>query len=85
MSTHRLIWVLGYLYVEKKKPDRRIKARATGEVALVTSQDLLLEVNGEPYPRHADIIGWPTSGKPAQMMLATQIANEMILELDPRG
>jgi len=74
-----LIWVLGYLYVEK--PGRRIKARATGEVSSITAQNLHYEVNGRPYPRHVDILGWPADSKHLHMMTATEIANRMTLEM----
>jgi hypothetical protein len=86
-STHRidglppaLIWALGYRYVETL-PHRRIKARASGEVALVTAQNLQYEVNGRPYPRHADIIGWSADDKDVRMMAATEIANHMTLQV----
>jgi hypothetical protein len=50
---------------------------------MVTAQGLHVDVNGRPYPRHADIIGWPAA-KHEQMMLATDIANELSLAIDPR-
>jgi hypothetical protein len=88
-STHRTdglqparVWTLGYQYVET--PDRRIKARGYGTVALVINAGLRYEVNGKPYPRHADIIDWPNAPKHVQMMAATNIANGLTLQLDPR-
>jgi hypothetical protein len=75
------IWALGYRYVEK---NRRIKARGYCEASLVTAQaSLHFDINGEPYPRHADIVGWPAD-EDARLMLATEIANGMTLEVDPR-
>src|SRR5436309_10095220 len=75
------IWLLGYQYVES--PERRIRARGAGFVSLVTGQGCQLDVNGRPYPRHADIIGWP-GAKDEQLMIATEIANDMTLTIDPR-
>ena len=89
-STHRTdglsqldVWRLGYRFVENVANNRRIKARGSGSVATVLAQALQFDVNGRPYPRHADIIGWPDD-KHARMMQATQIANRLILENDPR-
>jgi hypothetical protein len=37
-------------------------------------------------PRHADILDWPGGGeKHSRLMVATEIANGMTLEFDPRG
>lgn len=79
------IWALGYLYAENVLAGRRIRARGIGEVAAITALALRLDVNGDPYPRHVDIVGWPNSNdKAARMMVATEIANGMSLEIDPR-
>ena len=79
------IWALGYLHAENVLAGRRIRARGIGEVAAITALALQLDVNGDPYPRHVDIVGWPNSNdKAARMMVATEIANEMSLEIDPR-
>ncbi len=77
------IWSLGYCYVENL-PERRIKARGFGIVTLITAAELRLDVNGKPYPRHADIIGWPNGDKHNQLMAATKIANALDLAMDPR-
>ena len=91
-STHRIdgltaaeIWKLGYANVEDARTDQRIKARGTGSFALVTTQELALDVNGPPFPRHVDIIGWSTTDKDLRLMQATEIANKMQLEVDPRA
>ena len=79
------IWALGYQYAENIQAGRRIRARGIGEVATVTAQGLQFDVNGDPYPRHVDIVGWPNGhDKAARMMLATEIANSMSLEMDAR-
>lgn len=79
------IWALGYQYVENLPAGRRIRARGLGAVSDVLTQGLLLDVNGNPYPRHVDIVGWADgNGKAARMMLATEIANRMTLETDLR-
>ena len=91
-STHRTdgleserIWTLGYEYVEDVAANRQIRGRAIGVAAIVTDQNLDWVVNGSPYPRHADLIGWlPGSDKNARMLAAIKIAQRMRLELDPR-
>jgi hypothetical protein len=75
------IWAIGYRYVEKT---RRIRGRGHCQASLVTKQALHFDVNGEPYPRHVDVVGWPDE-EDAQLMRATEIADGMTLELDPRG
>ena len=78
------IWALGYQFVEHR-PARHVRARGVGRVSMVPDPPLVLDPNGVPHPRHTDIIGWPNAGdKDAQMMLATEIANRMSLEIDPR-
>ena len=79
------VWQLGYHFAEDLSSGRRIRARGFGVASIVTTRPLHFDVNGDPYPRHADIIGWPDgTDKPARMMLATEIANRMTLEIDPR-
>jgi len=54
---------------------------------LVLGRALQLDVNGLPYPRHVDIVGWPDPDghdKSKQLMKATEIADMMVLEIDPR-
>ena len=91
-STHRIrelasdqIWQLGYSHVENAQQRRNIKARGTGRFELATSQGLALDVNGPPYPRHVDIIGWSESDKSMRLMQATEIADKLLLEVDPRS
>jgi hypothetical protein len=90
-STHRVkdltideIWKLGYEYVEDVAQGRIIKARGQGAYALAAAQGLSLDVNGSPFPRHVDLIGW-SPDKEDRLMKATEIANNMTLEIDPRG
>lgn len=78
-------WELGYQIHEASPAPRRIKARAVGTAVIVTDQQLQFDINGDPYPRHADIIGWPVGDeKHARLALATEIANRMTLEVDTR-
>lgn len=80
------VWALGYQFVENLAVGRRIRARGLGIASVVTAQGLRFDVSGQPYPRHADIIGWPNGDdRAARMMLATEIANSMTLEIDPRA
>jgi hypothetical protein len=89
-STHRIenlaaaeIWKLGYEHVEDAAKSRIIKARGQGAYALADAQGLTLDVNGTPYPRHVDIIGW-SGDKDDRMMKATEIVGKLALEVDPR-
>jgi len=89
-STHRVaglndqeIWNLGYDHVENAANNRIIKARGQGPFALVTASGLSCDVNGPPYPRHVDVIGWPQD-KDGQLMKATEIADKLALVLAPR-
>ena len=91
-STHRVknlrteeIWTLGYDHVENAANGRIIKARGHGPYILAEDQGLSLDVNGPPYPRHVDIVGWPATDKHARLMKATEIADKLSLEIDPRG
>jgi hypothetical protein len=90
-STHRSgglerdqIWALAYRYVENPAQNRRVHGRGHCLAAIVTSQDLSFDVYDEPYPRHADIVEWPAE-EHEQLMLATDIADAMTLDLDPKG
>lgn len=76
------IWRIGRLQVENPRSGRVIKARGVGPFQLVRSQDLSLDVNGEPFPIHVDIVGWPAA-KDARLMRATEIANKLKFELAP--
>jgi hypothetical protein len=76
------IWRVGRIHVENPASGRLIKARGVGPFQLVTSNGLSLDVNGEPFPVHVDIVGW-SEAKDARLMKATEIANELKLELAP--
>jgi hypothetical protein len=89
-STHRVAglndqetWNLGYDYVENAENNRVIKARGHGVYMFVAAQGLALDVNGPPFPRHVDIIGW-SPDKDDRLMKATEIADKMSLAIDPR-
>lgn len=89
-STHRIaglpdaqLWELGYSCVENPAEKRVVKASGIGKFELVTGQGLALDVNGEPYPRHVDIVNWPDD-KNVRLMRATEIADKLRLLVDPR-
>jgi hypothetical protein len=91
-STHRVkglgtaeIWRVGYNYVENAEKGRIIKARGQGSYSLAKDQGLSLDVNGPPYPRHVDLVDWPATDKDARLMKATEIADKLTLEIDPRS
>ena len=78
--TDRQIWQLGQVYVANPQQGRTIKARGVGPFELVTAQQLSLDVNGEPYPRHVDIVDWPEA-KDERLMKATEITDKLKLQL----
>ncbi len=89
-STHRVagltdpqVWELGYSRVENPAQGRVVKANCIGKFELATGQGLALDVNGEPYPRHVDIVNWPED-KNVRLMRATDIADKLRLHVDPR-
>jgi hypothetical protein len=77
-------WALGYSYVESVGQDRIIKARGFGPFDLVNGAGLQVDVNGPPFPRHVDIKGWSPNDKADRLMRATEIADKLQLQLDPR-
>jgi hypothetical protein len=90
-STHRTdgllpdqIWGIGYQYVENLAQHRRIRGRGHCQASLIATQALRFDINGEPYPRHIDIVAWPEA-EHERLMRATEIANSMTLEIDPRS
>lgn len=90
-STHRIagltdaqVWELGYSSVENPAERRVVKASGIGKFELATGQGLALDVNGEPYPRHVDIVNWPED-KDVRLMRATHIADKLRLRVDQRG
>jgi hypothetical protein len=76
------IWALGRNHVENPSKGRIIKARCVGVAQAVIGKGLSFDISGEPFPRHADIVGWP-SAKEKQKMLATELAVAFALELAP--
>lgn len=80
--TDTQIWQMGYREVEQTSA-RRVRAR--GECAAhIIQYPLSLDVNGSPFPRHADIIGWSTDLPEDRLQRATEIADAMMLHIDPR-
>ena len=80
------VWALGYAHVENAATGRIIKARGMGAIRIVIESGLNTDVNGPPFPRHVDLIGWasPPGEKHVQLMRATEIADRMQLQLDSR-
>lgn len=77
------IWKLGYLFTEGNTSDRKIKARGSGCLSCITDQQMGLDVNADPYPRHVDITGWGEA-KHERLHQATEIADQLNLDIDPR-
>lgn len=62
--------------VEHVNPE--VKGHATVEAAMITEQGLAFDPNADPYPQHADVIGW--SGNEAQdRTIASVLADASVL------
>src|SRR5213594_884773 len=59
--SERRIWLIGDLFVARKRKDNRnrILARADVESGLVFQQGLKIVASLSPHPRHADVTNWP--------------------------
>jgi hypothetical protein len=57
-----------------------MKARGTVDAGQFFNQGLSFDANGDPHPRHADVIGWPAE-KHARKDVAREIADKMRLEV----
>ena len=58
--SERRVWLLGELFVERKRADRRkILARADVSSDLVFREGLHIRPRLRPHPRHAEIMNWP--------------------------
>jgi hypothetical protein len=77
-------WAICAAHVDNPSAGRIMKARATCEAGLVLAQGLTFDPDGQPHPRHANIVGWPST-KNEQKNLQQRIAAEMTLELRPKG
>jgi hypothetical protein len=76
------MWKLGKLFVENEESNRVVRARAAGAAQTISGAGVALSINGVPWPRHADIVGWPEE-KHAQKLIAMDIANGFALEMAP--
>ena len=81
------LWELGYAHVENASAGRIIKARGFGAIRVVREFGLDTDVNGPPFPRHVDLVGWSPSpdDKHSRLMCAMEIVDKMQLQLDPRS
>lgn len=76
------IWDLGYRHVAEPS-NRTLYARADFSVSLVNRLALNVHRSDSP-PRHADIVGWPSS-KNERMSIAQQLAAESSLSFAPKA
>lgn len=60
----------------------QMKARGTAEAVAFLEKNLSFDADGNPHPRHANVIGWPEE-KHARKNLAREIADRMTLEVRP--
>ncbi len=68
------LWEICATYVDR--PDSTMKARATVEAAAFLERQLAFDADGNPHPRHANVIDWPEE-KHLQKDLAREIADRM--------
>jgi hypothetical protein len=78
------VWAICAAHVDNTAAARIMKARATCDAGLVLAQGLTFDPDGQPHPRHANIVGWPST-KNEQKNLQQRIVAEMKLDLRPKG
>jgi len=82
--TEEEIWHIGEQHVlipfreKNKQPHKTMKGRADLEASYVYEQNLCFDPNGDPHPRHANIVGWPNE-KPEQLLKAIKLAERAIV------
>ena len=79
--TESEVWSLGYDFVLRDQPGRRLHARADISVQNVWSAGLDLDADNNP-PRHASIVGWPET-KAERKVFALKLAGVARLVLNP--
>ncbi len=77
-ATSEELWRICFLHVDD--PNAPMKARGTVDAGQFFNQGLSFDANGDPHPRHADVIGWPAE-KHARKDVAREIADKMRLEV----
>ena len=83
------IWHIGEQNVlipfreKNKQPQKTMKGRADFEASSVYDQNLYFDPNGDPHPRHANIIGWPED-KHAQEIKALRLAEKATFREKPQ-
>ena len=70
---------IGQLHVAEIQ-NKKLLGRAEIVTSSILKQDLKIEADTEPHPRHANIIGWPTD-KSKHKMIAIELAAEAQLHL----
>jgi len=70
---------IGQLHVAEIQ-NKKLLGRAEIVTSSILKQDLKIEADTEPHPRHANIIGWPTD-KSKHKVIAIQLAAEAQLHL----
>lgn len=80
--TERRVWLLGVIFVERKRADRRkIIARADVCSDLVLREGLKVRPRVLPHPRHADLTNWPDE-KARQKDKANALAQKAALSIN---
>ncbi len=70
---------IGQLHVAQIQ-NKKLLGRAEIVASSILKQDLKIETDPEPHPRHANIIGWPID-KSKHKMIAIELAAEAQLHL----
>lgn len=70
---------IGRLYVAQKQ-SKTLLGRAKIATSSVLKQDLNVEADPQPHPRHANIVGWPTD-RSKHKLIAIKLAAKAQLHL----
>lgn len=74
------IWDICAKYVDDHSVSRIAKARGTCVANSMVLEGLSFDPDGDPHPRHVNVIGWP-GAKHEQKNIQQKIAATMKLEL----
>ncbi len=81
--TEKRVWLLGFLYVERKRRDSaKILGRADISADAALREELKIRPRLSPHPRHAELTNWPDD-KPPQKDKAVALAQATSIYIRP--
>ncbi len=81
--TEKRVWLLGLLYVERKRRDSaKILGRADISADAALREELKIRPRLSPHPRHAELTNWPDD-KPPQKDKAVALAQATSIYIRP--